>query len=150
VAAVTSDDPTINSRLLFAHESLTSFWSDGGAQRIVLGWGWDNYVFFWQKHYDPKIFYYDAAIADRAHNKLIDMLVMTGLAGLVAYLIVWGIFIARIIARVKADLSGGLALLFYAAAYGTFLFFEIDIPLALLGFYAILALTSFQSYEPNA
>ncbi len=147
VAQVTSGDETINSRRLFAEESLTAFWHDGGSKRVFLGWGWDNYVFFWQKHYNPQIFYYDTAIADRSHNKFIDLLVMTGLLGLTAYISLWFLFIRKIITVFKQNFNEGLVVIFYAITYFTFLFFAFDVPMTILGFYAVIAFVNFRIYE---
>ena len=147
VAQYNEQDANTTSRFLFAKESLDSFWGDGGAKRVLFGWGWDNYSFFFQKHYNPQIFYYETGIADRPHNKLLDMLVMTGLLGLMSYVFIWFLFVRKIIKILKQDLSRGLALVFYATTYFFFLFFTFDIPLTILGFYAVVASMSFDLHE---
>ena len=139
VVETTTTDSNTNSRVLFAQESLHYFWSDGGAKRVLLGWGWDNYVFFWTRHYDPKTFYYDPSIADRAHDKLIDELVMTGVLGLLSYLAVWFFFMKRVVTIIRHDCVRALPFIFVAVAYMTFLLVTFDMPMILVYFYAVLA-----------
>lgn len=135
-----------SSRALFYEQALTKAWGEGST-RVAVGWGWDNYTFFWQKNYNPEIFYYDEAVADRSHNKFIDMLIMTGLLGLGLYLALWVVYLVRIFKRLQSEGLKVLPYIFFTVVYFTFLFFTFDIIFTLLGFYALLA---FMEYEKNA
>jgi|GEM_PF-5318326 len=55
--------------------------------RPLLGWGQENFIYAFNIHFDPNIHTYELSLFDRAHNKIIDLLVMNGLLGLAAYLV---------------------------------------------------------------
>jgi len=57
--------------------------------RPLLGWGQENYYVAFNKHIDPVFFTYSQEVFDRAHNKIVDLLVMNGFLGLVAYLAIF-------------------------------------------------------------
>jgi O-antigen ligase/tetratricopeptide (TPR) repeat protein len=58
--------------------------------RPVFGWGQENFINAFNQYFDPEIFKYEVAIFDRPHNKAVDVLVTTGLAGGLSYLAVFG------------------------------------------------------------
>ncbi len=144
IVTTTSSDSTLLSRALFSQESLTHFWTDGGPKRILFGWGWDNYVFFWTKHYNPKVFYYDSAVADRSHNKFVDMLVMTGVVGFGLYISLWIILARHTLHLLKEQFARALPYLLYLGVYFVFLFAAFDLIQTLIGFYAVLAYTEYE------
>ena len=108
-------------------------------ERFVFGWGWDNFEFAWYKFYQPKIYSFDSSAFDRAHDKLLDVLVMTGIAGLVAYLLVWIVFVRYIFEIGKRSLMTGAFLLFWAVAFFVQNLTGIDSIVTFIAFYAMLA-----------
>ena len=63
---------------------------NGWKEKPLLGWGQDNFILVFNKHYNPKM-YAQEPFFDRAHNVFLDWLIAGGLLGLLAYL---SIFIA--------------------------------------------------------
>lgn len=146
LAVTTTTDDTLRSRILFTKESLSNFWTDGGAKRVLFGWGWDNYAFFWTKHYNPLTFYHDTAVADRSHNKFVDMLVMTGVVGLGLYLALWWKAISYAFSKIRENVEKALPYTLFLITYFVFLFATFDLIQTLIGFYAFLA---YIEYEKN-
>lgn len=58
-------------------------------EKPIFGWGPDNYLLAWNKHYDPRYSTYGDTWLDRAHNEPLDVLTMQGLLGMIAYLGIW-------------------------------------------------------------
>ncbi len=58
--------------------------------RPLFGWGQENYIYAFNTHFDPEIHTYELSLFDRAHNKILDLLVMNGIPGLLAYLFFFG------------------------------------------------------------
>ena len=54
-------------------------------ERPILGWGQENFIFAFNKYYDPNIFDQEPWF-DRVHNIFFDWLVAGGILGLVSYL----------------------------------------------------------------
>lgn len=57
----------------------------GIKERPLLGWGQENFVFVFQKHYSPEMYRLEPWF-DRAHNIFLDWGVAGGLLGLISYL----------------------------------------------------------------
>ncbi|KKT87906.1 MAG: O-antigen ligase [Parcubacteria group bacterium GW2011_GWC1_45_9] len=55
-------------------------------ERPVFGWGPENFIYAYNKHFIPDLHTYEMATFDRPHNKILDLLVMSGALGLLAYL----------------------------------------------------------------
>lgn len=142
------DDSSMRTRLLFIESSLTIFRSESNPARFLVGWGWDNYVFAWSKYYNPEVFYYGSEIADRAHNKIMELLVMTGILGLLSYLSVWFFACKKLYATLAPkDITIPFILAFFGISYFVSLLFIFDAPLTLFNFYIILAFISYLNYE---
>jgi O-antigen ligase len=60
-------------------------------EKPIFGWGPENYLMAYEKHYNPNYAAYGESWMDRAHNKIFDIVVMQGFGGLLAY---FGIFIS--------------------------------------------------------
>ncbi len=146
VAQIGTDTSTIKSRLLFLEISKKGF-VESSALRKTVGWGWDNYAFFWNAQYDPKVYLFDQSYADRAHNKLIDVLIMTGIVGLAAYLWVWVTFLRASVRMIPTDPRIAFALLFIGISYFLHNLVAFDMPVTLFSFYALLAFVATTSYE---
>jgi len=55
-------------------------------EKPVFGWGPENYLVAYEKHYDPDYAIYGETWLDRAHNKFFDLLVMQGIVGVLTYI----------------------------------------------------------------
>lgn len=53
----------------------------------ILGWGWENFYFAFNKNYDPHLFQFGfgESYFDKPHNVYLEFLVTTGLLGFLAY-----------------------------------------------------------------
>lgn len=63
-------------------------------QKPLLGWGYDSFGYFWQKNFHGVLYemsHYNV-LTDKPHNKVLEILVSSGLAGLLSWLAI--IFIA--------------------------------------------------------
>lgn len=147
IAGTTLADGSARSRLELIKISLNTFANDTSPKKVLLGWGWDNYIFMWNAHYNPKVFFYDSALADRAHNKLIDMLIMTGILGLLSYIMIWFFFIKKIIYIISRNTLLGFSLLFLAISYFVSLLSAFDSFATYPVFYTLLAFSMTYSYE---
>ena len=61
----------------------------GVKERPILGWGQDNFIYVFAKHYDPKMVNQEPWF-DRSHNVFFDWLIAAGFLGLAAYLSFFG------------------------------------------------------------
>lgn len=86
LASTTLESTTVITRLLAIGISFEAF-----KEKPIFGWGLDNYHVAYNKHFNPRYSIYAEEWFDRAHNKILDVLVMQGIFGLLAYL---GIFIS--------------------------------------------------------
>lgn len=86
-------EAALEDRILTWQSGLHGFYD-----RPILGWGWENFNYAFNKYFDPKI-YRDSGSTlyfDRAHNFIIELLVTTGLIGAISYFIIiiisfWGL-----------------------------------------------------------
>ncbi len=81
--SVGTEDPSIRGRVVSAQVGIEVF-----LDRPLLGWGPENYLIGWGRHFDA-----DSGVLERfdqAHNKPLEELATRGVAGLIAYLSVWG------------------------------------------------------------
>lgn len=94
-------------------------------ERPIFGWGLEQYRVAYNKHYDPAYAVYAEDWFDRAHNKILDVLVMQGIAGIVSYT---AIFIAFFYVCSNIQERGGTGLGLSAAviAYGVQNIFSFD------------------------
>ena len=118
-----------------------------GGERLLLGWGWDNYTYAWQKFYDPQIYAYDTSRFDRAHDKLLDMLSMTGVLGLLAYLLIWAYFMRAVFRIGRRSLFEGSALLLFAVAFFVQNLTGFDTLVTFVFFFGILAYVQYRETD---
>ena len=144
---ISNSDATTSSRLFFTKTSISAFVADKNITRKVFGWGWDNYLFFWTKNNDPKVFFYDPGVADRAHNKYVDLLVMTGIIGLISYLTVWFIFAKQVLSHARKNAQKVVPFVFLTTAYLVNVFFSFDTPVVVLFLFSIIAFWEKYKYE---
>src|SRR4030042_1250042 len=90
LAKISAQDISTQTRLLSMKSSLEAV-NPGraGWGRALIGWGPDNFDVAYNKFYDPSTQKYEVTWLDRAHNKLLDVLVMNGVLGLIIYLFMW-------------------------------------------------------------
>lgn len=118
-------------------------------EKPVLGWGQENYYVAFNKHMNPSFFTYSGETFDRAHNKFVDLLVMNGFLGLLAYLF---IFAAAAIVLWKKRKEGLFVILILLSLLGAYLVQNIalfDMPISYLMFFLFLSLIYFIS-KPGA
>jgi hypothetical protein len=135
-----------NARLMYFKQSVTHVAHDG-AKRLLLGWGPDNYVYSWEKYYSPETFYYDANIATRAHNKLVDVLIMNGVVGLAGFILIWFYCITYTIRVVRKNQKNGLSTIFFGLSYALYLMFAFDTPVTYLAWTAVIAHLAYLYHE---
>lgn len=139
-------DPTTLSRIENARLTMRAVRpSASNIKNTLVGWGWDNYVFAWQSNYDPKLYLFDQAIFDRAHNKLLDVLVMNGMLGLAAYVALWALILRAGLAIGRHSLMAGTALLFFATASFVQNLFVFDTVISYVPFFTLVAYLAFET-----
>ncbi len=119
----------------------------GFKERPFLGWGQENFVYVFQKHYDPQMFAIEPWF-DRAHNIFLDWMVSGGILGLAAYLSLYACLLYCIWKRGhnlshldKSILTGLLAAYFF---HNVFVF---DHLVSYVLFFALMAYVHGQNAE---
>ena len=132
------NDTSLRGRL-----ASVSFGLQGFIERPLLGWGPENYVVAWGRHYDAEeIGDYRGPPFDQAHNKPIEELTTRGAVGLASYLSLWVLMLWIVFSRIRrlgADREV-LALVMGAAMVGYFAqnLFLFDTPTTVLQFMVLL------------
>jgi O-antigen ligase/tetratricopeptide (TPR) repeat protein len=81
---------SFQTRLIAARVSIKSILpANEGFGRFLFGWGPENYKIAYNTHFDPNYFRYEEVWFDRAHNRVLDALVMEGIVGLLVFLGLW-------------------------------------------------------------
>lgn len=126
VAVISGSDATTQTRLLMVELSLQSVNpKEEGLNKLLIGWGPENFSLAYGKYFNPKQFDYEDRWFDRSHNKLLDLLVMTGIIGLLAYLSIYFFFFKSILK--KKDFSViNTGLLFFGISLFIHLLFVFD------------------------
>ena len=132
------NDTSLKGRL-----ASVSFGLRGFADKPLFGWGPENYVVAWGRHYDAEeIGDYSGPPFDQAHNKPIEELTTKGAIGLASYLTLWVLMLWTVSSRVRslgADREV-LTLVMGAAMVGYFAqnLFLFDTPTTVLQFVVLL------------
>jgi len=130
-------DTSTQTRLITWGVSLDAF-----KENPVFGWGEDNYSLAYNKYYNPKIAKYGETWIDRAHNKLLDILVMRGMVGLLAYLLLFGVLISRFIRKPRSvNFISGILISGLLIGYFTQNLVLFDDITAYIPFFALLGFT---------
>lgn len=106
--------------------------------KLLLGWGPDNFIIAESQNYNPALYNIEPDWHDRAHNKFLDVLVMNGLLGLLAYLAIWLLLLRYILKQKEFSLTI-VGLLVFASSYLTHLIFVFDTTVTSIPFFIILA-----------
>jgi len=138
-----SEDISTPVRLYLYKSSLESVNPiKNGYKKLLLGWGPENFILAESQNYDPGLYNIEPDWHDRAHNKFLDVLVMTGLIGLLAYLAIWFFFFKPVFKRHNFSVIN-LTLLFFGVSYITHLLFVFDTISTSVPFFGILAFTAY-------
>ena len=138
IQAGQGNDTSLKGRL-----ASVSFGLRGFVEKPIFGWGPENYVVAWGRHYDAEeVGDYSGPPFDQAHNKPIEELTTKGAVGLASYLSLWVLMLLIICSRIRrlgAD-SEALALVMGAAMAGYFAqnLFLFDTPTTVLQFVVLL------------
>lgn len=110
---------------------------EGFKENPLLGWGQENFVYIFQKHYSPDMFNLEPWF-DRAHNAYLDWLVAAGLLGFLGYL---SLYVSLLYLIWKSGFSHfeKSMLIGLLAAYGFHNFFVFDHLISYILFFSLLA-----------
>ncbi len=137
------EDSSLAVRLFLYKSSLQSINpTQNGWGKLLVGWGPDNFIIADGKYYYGEQYKYENRWYDRTHNKLLDVLVMNGVFGLLAYLAVWFVFFWSILRRKIFSLLD-IGLLFLGTAFFAHLMFVFDQISTSIPFFAILAFVTY-------
>src|SRR3989338_1929977 len=84
IADISLSDTTTQSRFMIWRMS----W-EGWKEHPILGWGQDNFLYVFAKHYNPKMWNQEPWF-DRSHDVFFDWLIAGGALGLLSYLSLFG------------------------------------------------------------
>ena len=144
---------TVQTRLISAGVSIKAVEpSANGWERTLLGWGQENFSVAYNAHYNPQYYHLEHTWFDRAHNKIMDVAVMNGVLGLIAYLALW-LSIAWFVFRKKGFSVDMMFILFFAGTFFVnllFLFDQISTIIPLFGFFAFVVFISALEEESAA
>lgn len=122
---------------------------DAFLEKPLFGWGQENYYVAFNKHTDPVFFTHSSETFDRAHNKIIDTMVMNGLFGLLAYLLIFAAALYSLIPYARKGSGAAMALLALLGAYFIQNFFLFDMPISYLMFFLFLGFVYFITETPK-
>jgi O-antigen ligase len=149
LANISLKDSTTSSRLLIWESGLSSVDPLQNPKEFLIGWGPDGAIYALGKYYNPLIYKYDTGDFDRAHNKFIDIFIMSGIFALIAYLLVWFFVFKKLFKNDKEFSWENTALIFFFASFFVHLIFVFDqMPTSLI-LYALLGYVIFSSKEEN-
>lgn len=153
-ATITFDDNTIQTRLISAGVSMNAVDpGENGLGRFLIGWGQDNFNIAYNKYYNPEYMRYESLWFDRAHNKILDVLVMQGALGLLAYAGMWASVFYLAFKKIP-EKEYAAPLLFFGSAYfvqNLFVFDQISTWIPFFGFlaFSVFAGTSSSEFHNN-
>lgn len=141
LSQITFDNATVQTRLIAIGVSLDAMNPvENGWDAFLFGWGQENYHIAYNAHYNPEYFVYEQAWFDRAHNKVLDVLVMQGLLGFLAYMGIWIVALWQIIRQKVSMISSSL--LFFGVAYFIQNLFVFDSVVTYIPFFSFIALAT--------
>lgn len=153
-AAISLTEKTTTSRFTIWNMSLKAV-----AERPILGWGPESYVYVFSKYYDPALWRQEPWF-DRSHNVFLDWLITAGVFGLIAYLFLFGAAIYYLFrlqlfkkgdrsADGETDVVGAGLLLALLAAYLCHNFFVFDNLISYIMFFSLLGYVHVVAIENN-
>ncbi len=139
VAQISSEDNTTKTRLIMGQISMKAVNpKEEGMKKFLIGWGPENFSLAYAKYFNPVQFKYEVGWFDRSHNRLLDVLVMTGLLGLLAYLSIWFLFF-KFIFKTKGFSILNIGLIFFGVSLFVHLLFVFDQITTSVPFFIVLA-----------
>ncbi|MFA6136370.1 MAG: O-antigen ligase family protein [Candidatus Paceibacterota bacterium] len=143
-------DPTFQTRLISLGVSLKAINPvTNGFERLLIGWGPENFSFAYNKYYNPDYYQYENSWFDRAHNKLMDVLVMHGILGLLAYLVIWIGAFWSILKSKKFNIAS-FGLIFFGVSYFVQNLFVFDSVATYIPFFAFMSFTVFWKSQEDS
>lgn len=147
MATISLEDATTQARFNIWKMS----W-EGFKERPILGWGQDNFLYVFAKHYIPSMWKQEPWF-DRSHDVFFDWLIAGGILGLLAYLsmfaaALWYIWFGRkkiFSITERAILTGILAGYFI---HNIFVFDNLTSYIVFFGILAFLHALNVEEYEP--
>ncbi|MBI4128989.1 MAG: O-antigen ligase family protein [Parcubacteria group bacterium] len=145
LASISRSDITTRNRLLVWEAS----WK-GWRNRLLLGYGYENYSIPFNKYFPPKI-YDDPGSQiwfDRAHNIIFDVGLTGGFAGLAAYggiFLAAGVSLGKLLFRQSRLTREPIVLVALLGAYGVQNLFVFDTISSYIPFFTVLAYIQFLS-----
>ncbi len=133
----------VNATIVFAAVNP----KEASVTRSLFGWGWDNYVYAWQKFYNPKLYSADPSLFDRAHDKALDMLLMAGFIGLFLYFAVWFFFFKEAFKAGKNFTIETSLFIFWGITYFLQNMTVFDTMVTFITFYAVFAYLVYETRE---
>jgi O-antigen ligase/cytochrome c-type biogenesis protein CcmH/NrfG len=110
----------------------------GIAERPLLGWGQGNFVYLFQKHYNPDMYAVEQWV-DSAHNIFLDQLSSFGVIGLLSYVAIF-VFLLFALWRSSLALSGKCIITGLLFGYVVHNLFVFDTLSSYLFFFVVLAM----------
>lgn len=142
----TLNDATLQTRLISLGVSLKAINpAHNGIGKFLIGWGPENFGVAYNLYYNPEYFRYETAWFDRAHNKLMDVFVMQGVLGFLAYMGIWVLALGTFFRR-RFSLEG-IAGIFFGIAYFVQNLFVFDSIVTYIPFFFFLAFAVFVGNE---
>ncbi|MEK7553529.1 MAG: O-antigen ligase family protein [Patescibacteria group bacterium] len=120
---------------------------DAFKEKPILGWGIENFLVAYEKHYNPGYAIYGESWMDRAHNKIFDVLVMQGIFGLLTYFGIFGAVFYLLFKKVGGFISITLATLI--GGYFIQNLFVMDQIISDIMFFAILGYLIFATVDKS-
>ena len=114
---------------------------EGIKEHPLLGWGQENFMYIFQKHYSPEMYNLEPWF-DRAHNIFLDWAVSSGVLGLLSYLSLYAALLYVLwknknFSYLEKSIIAGLV-----AAYAFHNFFVFDNLISYILFFSLLAYVS--------
>ena len=117
LSQVSSTDISTQTRLIAFGVGLDSINpAKNTLKEFLIGWGPENFHIAYNIHYNPRYFEFEQQWFDRAHNKLMDVAVMNGMVGLLAYLGLW-ISLFWMAVKKKENIWESAILIFFGVSY---------------------------------
>ncbi|EKD24185.1 MAG: hypothetical protein ACD_81C00089G0021 [uncultured bacterium] len=143
VAEFTLQDFTVQTRLISLGVSANAIDpAQNGVQKFLIGWGPENFSIAYNQYYNPDYYHLEHTWFDRAHDKLMDVAVMNGLLGFLAYMGIW-ISAVWLVFRKKEFSFDMMAVLFFAVSFFINLLFLFDQISTIIPFFAFAGFAVF-------
>lgn len=143
MSSISTEASTARTRLISLQVSWEAF-----KEKPLLGWGQEHFKVAYNRHFDPLHLSYEQSWFDRAHNKVAEVAVQSGIVGLLGYLAMFGAAFVGVIrflgareSRSEQMLSVGVIML--GTAYCVQNLFLFDTTTSYLLFFPSLAFAGF-------